>query len=189
MVRSAATCSYCAGSGADTVTLADVSSVGHSVGLDLGGGTNTATVAGSIGGSLRYNGRDGNDTVTIADTAKITDNFFARLGAGDNVVNHNGNVGGNFTIVEQKRQRPVQSSAPAQSSAEPSTNKLGLQQSGEDHEVMAAVARTTRYGSNGSTGTTTTTTTTTSAAKSSNSSSSKSATVARLAAAVSRLRR
>ena len=103
------------------------------LGSGLGGGTNTATVAGSIGGSLRYNGRDGNDTVTIADTAKIADNFFARLGAGDNVVNHNGNVGGNFTILSKNANDQFNQGTGAVIGGT-LNNKLGLQQSGEDHE-------------------------------------------------------
>ena len=69
--------------------------------IDLGAGTNTATIAGSIGGSLRYNGRDGNDTVTIESTATITDNVFAALGNGVNVFLHNGTISGNFKAVSK----------------------------------------------------------------------------------------
>ena len=47
------------------------STVAESVRLDLGSGANTATIAGSIGEKLIYNGRDGDDNVTIADTATV----------------------------------------------------------------------------------------------------------------------
>ena len=80
---------------------ASTSAVTKNASIELGSGTNTATIAGTIGGSLRYNGRDGNDTVTIEQTATITDNVFASLGNGVNVFLHNGTISGNLKAVSK----------------------------------------------------------------------------------------
>jgi hypothetical protein len=73
--------------------------VDRNVMLWLGAGDNTATLAGAIGGSLKYTGLDGDDILTTEATADIADNLFARLGAGDNSVTHNGSVGGDFRVT------------------------------------------------------------------------------------------
>jgi hypothetical protein len=63
----------CGGSGGDTYkssSAADkvngATSIGGSVDIDFGNGSNSATVSGTVGGnSIRYDGGNGNDTVTI----------------------------------------------------------------------------------------------------------------------------
>jgi hypothetical protein len=67
--------------------------------LSLGDGDNTVTVAGTIDGSVMYDGRDGDDVITIAETAIIADSVFARLGDGNNSVTHNGQIDGDLNVV------------------------------------------------------------------------------------------
>lgn len=73
-----------AGSGNDTVEIADGATVEENVELSLGDGNNSISIDGSVGNNLAVRNGDGDDTVSLGETSQIGGGARIGLGNGEN---------------------------------------------------------------------------------------------------------